>query len=227
MKKSILLAILLVATITLQAQQRIQAYLNAGTILSQVEGDELKGFSHVGFAGGVGARVRLDDNDLWALTVESDYSGRGIFNNKKNSENYYNTKIDLHYVDIPVMLFFHDPYGGLQIGLGLTYSRLVAQPDGEISYNPNYFIPDSTDMTFLKNDLAAAIEGRFTIWENLKLSFRFQRSIIPIKKDWTFTMGDKTWSNDCYNSSITMRLIWQFGDENTHTKYKKHKKRRR
>ncbi len=227
MKRLTLLAFLLMITLTLQAQQRIQAYLDAGAILSQVEGDELKGFSHVGFAGGVGAWVHLDDNDRWALAVESGYSGRGIYNNKKSSENYYNTKIDLHYVDIPVTLFFHDPYGGLQVGLGLSYSRLVAQPEGTITYNPNYFTPDSSDMAFLKNDLAGTFECRFTVWEHLKLSFRYQRSLIPIKKDWTFSMGEKTWSNDCYNSSVTMRLIWQFGDENTRTKYKKHKKKRR
>lgn len=227
MKKLTLLALLLVATLPLQAQQRIQAYLNAGTILSQVEGDELKGFNHFGFAGGVGAWINLDDNDRWALAVETDYSCRGISNHKSSSENYYNIQLDLHYVDIPVTLFFHDPYGGIQIGLGMAYSRLVAQPHGTVSYNPLYFIPDSTNMSFLKNDLAPAIECRFTVWQNLKLSFRYQRSIIPVKKGWTFTMGDETWSNDCYNSSVTMRLIWQFGEENTRNKYKKYKKGRR
>jgi len=226
MKKLTLLAFLLLATLSLQAQQRIQAYLNAGAALAQVEGDELKGFNHLGFAGGVGAWVHLDDNDRWALAVETDYSGRGISNHKSSSDNYYNIQLDLHYVDIPVTLFFHDPYGGLQIGVGMVYSRLVAQPHGTVTYSPSYFIPDSSDMAFLKNDLAPAVEFRFTVWQNLKLSFRYQRSIIPIKKDWTFTMGDKTWSNDCYNSSITMRLIWQFGEENTRTKYKKNKRRR-
>jgi hypothetical protein len=36
-------------------------------------------------------------------------------------------------------------------------------------------------------------------------------------------MGDDTWSNDCYNSSVSIRLAWQFGEENIKT----HKKRRR
>jgi hypothetical protein len=223
MRKLTLLFFLLVATLSLQAQQRIQAYLNAGTTLSQVEGDELKGFSHLGFTGGVGAWIHLDDRDRWALAVETDYNCRGIANHKSSSENYYNIQLDLHYVDIPVTLFFHDPYGGLQIGLGMVYSRLVAQPHGTVFFNPNFFIPDSSDMKFLKDDLAPAIEMRFTVWQNLKLSVRYQRSIIAIKKGWTFKMGDETWSNDCYNSSVSIRLAWQFGEENIKT----HKKRRR
>lgn len=214
MRKLTLLALLLLATLSVQAQQRIQAYLNAGATLGQVEGDELKGFNHLGFTGGVGAWIHLDSKDRWALAVETDYNCRGISNHKSSSENYYNIQMDLHYVDIPVSIFFHDPYGGLQFGLGMVYSRLVAQPHGTVTFSPNYFIPDSSNMAFLKNDLAPAVEFRFTIWQNLKLSFRYQRSIIPIKRDWTFTMGDNTWSNNCYNSSVSMRLLWQFGEEN-------------
>lgn len=227
MRKLTLIVFLLGAVLPLQAQQRIQAYLNAGTVLSQVEGDELKGFNHLGFSGGVGAWVRLDDRDRWALAVETDYSCRGISNHKSSSANYYNIQLDLHYVDIPITIFFHDPYGGIQIGLGLAYSRLVAQPHGTVTYNPNYFTPDSSNITFLKNDLAPTVEIRFTVWQNLKLSIRYQRSIIPIKKDWSFSMGDKTWSNDCYNSSVCLRLAWQFGEEYGKSYRKLHNKRKR
>ncbi len=227
MRKHIFLVLFLWIAISMQAQQRIQAYLNAGAVLGQVEGDELKGFNHCGFTGGVGAWVRLDDRDRWALAIETDYSCRGISNHKSSSENYYNIQLDLHYVDIPVTLFFHDPYGGMQIGLGISYSRLVAQPHGTVSYNPNYFIPDSNNMAFLKNDLAPAIEIRFAVWQSLKLSIRYQRSIIPIKKDWSFRMGDKIWSNNCYNSSVTLRLAWQFGEQYGKPYSKSHNKRKR
>lgn len=222
---SVIFLMLLAAT-TLQAQH-IHAYATAGTIISQIEGDELKGFNHWNFTGGIGAIANLDDRDRWALTVETDYSCRGVFNQKHNSKNYYNINLNLHYVDIPVTLFFHDPYGDLRIGLGLVYSRLVAQPHGTISYNPTYFVPDSTSMAFLKNDLAPAIEFRFNLWKRLQLSARYQYSIIPIKKDWTFTMfensaGDfKTWSNKCYNSSLSFRLLWLFGDDDAYSHSKK------
>ena len=223
MKRLIFLALLVVLATASQAQQSIQAYVSAGALLSQVEGDELKGFNHLGFTGGVGAWIHLDQNDRWSLAVETDYSGRGISNHKSASDNYYNIQLNLHYVDIPVTLFYHDPFGGIQVGVGLLYSRLVSQPHGVINYNPNYFVPDTTDMSFLKNDLAPAIEIRFSVWKNLKMSIRYQRSIIAVKKDWTFQMAGETWSNDCYNSSVSMRLLWQFGDEDS----RPHRKRRR
>ena len=227
----LLLAMLCVPTDSVLAQ-RIKAYVSAGAVTSQIEGDELKGFSHWGFTGGVGALAQLDDNDRWSLAVEVDYTGRGVYNNKNSSDNLYNIDLTLHYVDIPATLFFKDPYGGIQIGAGIVYSRLVQQPHGIIKYNPDFFIPDTTDMTFLKNDLAAAVELRFSLWKNLKLSVRYQYSIIPVKKDWLFTEGDKSWTNDCYNSSAMLRLEWQFGDEDRPSRRKnyanpRHKKKRR
>lgn len=229
MKRYISLFLTLLAITSLQAQ-RIHAYANAGTIASQIEGDELKGFNHWSFSGGIGAIANLDDQDRWALSVETDYSCRGIYNRKSYADNYYNIKLNLHYVDIPLTLFFHDPYGGLRIGVGFVYSRLVSQPHGRIDYRPTYFIPDTADMKFLKNDIAPAIEFRFNLWQGFQFSARYQYSIIPVKKDWHFKQKIngldemKEWSNDCYNSSLTFRLIWQFGDEDT---YSHHKKRRR
>jgi hypothetical protein len=225
MKKIIPLMLMLLGAIATQAQNRIQTYVDAGGVFSQVEGDELKGFNHIGFNGGVGAIVHLGDRHRWAMTLETNYNCRGIYNKKNSSDNYYNIDLDLHYVDIPLTLLFRDPYGGLEVGLGMAYSRLLAQPHGIVSFNPRFFIPDSSNMAFLKNDLAAAAEIRFTIWENLKMSIRYQRSVIPIKKEWTFHMADRTWSNDCFNSSVTLRLLWQFGEEEkTHHKYRKRRR---
>ena len=169
----------------------------------------------------MGAIANLDDNGMWALTVETGYSGRGVYNNRHSAENLYNININLHYIDIPVTLLFKDPYGGLRIGVGLVYSRLVQQPHDTIAFRPTYFVPDTSDMSFLKNDLAPAIECRFTMWRNLQMSIRYQYSIIPVKKDWGFREGDRSWSNDCYNSAVTFRLIWEFGDDgNRRSRYR-------
>ena len=219
------LFLLLLVAMPLQAQ-RIHAYGLAGAITSQVEGDELKGFDHWGFTGGVGAIADLDDNDTWSLAVETDYSCRGIYNRKHNSENYYNINLDLHYVDIPLTLFFRDPYGGLRIGVGFVYSRLVRQPHDTITYNPHYFVPDTTDMSFLKNDLAPAIEFRFNIWKGLQFSARYQYSIIPIKRNGHYQFAGETYANNFYGSSVAFRLLWQFGEDNSYG-HSKHKKRRR
>ena len=216
-----LILLLFLSVLPLQAQ-RIFGYGFAGAITSQVECDELKGFDHWGLTGGVGALAKLDDNDTWSLAVETGYSCRGIYNNKHNNENFYNIRLNLHYVDIPLTVFFHDPYGGMRIGVGLVYSRLVRQPHDTIVFNPNFFIPDTTDMSFLKNDLAPAVEFRFTLWKGLQFSARYQYSIIPIKRDWTYQFAGETHSNNFYGSSIAFRLLWQFGEDNSyHSKTKR------
>lgn len=225
MKRTLALLLLTILTGTAMQAQRIHGYAFGGAITSQVEGDELKGFSHWGFTGGVGAIADLDEQDMWSLAVETDYSCRGIYNNKYNPENYYNIRLNLHYVDIPLTLFFHDPYGGLRIGVGLVYSRLVRQPHDTIVYNPNFFIPDTTDMSFLKNDFAPSLEFRFNIWKGLQFSARYQYSIIPIKRNWHYQFAGNTFSNNFYGSSIAFRLLWQFGEDNR-SSYRKTKRRR-
>lgn len=209
--RPLILIFLLLLVPTMQAQQ-FKAFVTAGGIASQIEGDELKGFDHWGFAGSVGAAVGLSGNGMWSLAVETGYSTRGVLNDSHNSDNYYNIDMDLHYVDIPLTLFFRDPYGGMKVGLGGVFSRLVAQPHGTIAYRPSIFAPDTSDMHFLKNDIALAGELRFDIWQGLQFSVRYQYSLMPIKRDWKFSEGDQTWSNDCFGSAVTFRLLYQFGE---------------
>ncbi len=218
MKRTILLLLLLLPAV-LQAQN-IHAYITSGLSMSQIEGDELKGFKHAGFTGGVGALTALDSRNRWGLSVEALFSQRGVYNNSHDPQNYYNIGLTLNYVDIPVLLHYQDPYGGMLLGAGLSYGRLVQQPHGTIRYNPNYFIPDTADMTFLKHDLMAVADMRFTVWRGLQINLRWQYSLLAIKKDWSFFQYSgvdaennpryNKHANDCYNHSIVLRLIWQF-----------------
>ncbi len=214
-----------------QSRQVIRAYPAFGATASQIEGDELRGFRKWGITAGVGAIVDLSDDAKWQLSMEADYSQRGAFNN--THEPYSLFDFTMNYVDIPLTFHFTDPYGGMTLGLGLVYSRLVQQPHGLIIYHAGYFEPDTSDMSFLKNDLAAAIDIRFPIWRGLTLNFRYQMSLIPVKRNWSFSGyhhdGDREatqWQNNLYNSSLSMRLLYVFGDDNhKHLKPKKKKHR--
>ena len=223
-----------------QAQRRrnrqiFKAYPTFGATASQIRGDELRGFDKWGFTAGVGAMLALSDDGLWNMSIEADYSQRGAFNN--TNDPYSLIDFTMNYVDIPLTLHFTDPYGGMTFGAGFVYGRLVRQPHGMMLINYNYFVPDTSDMAFLKNDLSVALDFRFAIWKGLTINFRYQHSILPVKKNWHFTehlssaAGDvDTWSNNCYNSSVMMRLMYVFGDDR-HKKYAprkgKTKKRRR
>lgn len=232
MKKAFLLTALLLM-VTAAQSQRIHAYVAAGATVSQVEGDELKGFKKWGGTAGVGAMVRLSENGRWKMSVEADFAQRGFRNNTRNP---YDINLTLNYIDIPITFHFHDNKGGLEVGAGLLYGRLVRQPHGELDH-PSTFIPDSTDMSFLKNDFAALLDLRFTVWRGLQLNLRFQYSIIPIKKDWKFSEYENesqiqndnpnVWYNNCRNISISARLIYEFGTGDDNGIVGKRSKKRR
>ena len=226
------LALLTLLATAAQAQ-RIHAYLAAGPTVSQVEGDELKGFRKWGGTGGVGALVSLSENNRWKMCVEVDFAQRGF---KNKTRNPYNIDATLNYVDIPVTFHFHDNKGGMTFGAGLLYGRLVKQPHGKLDHTST-FLPDTNDMTFLKNDFAAIIDLRFTVWRGLQLNLRFQYSIAPIKKDWKFVEYENetqirnddpaVWYNNCRNISIGARLIWEFGTEDKSSSSRKTRRHRR
>ncbi len=200
--------------------QHIHAFVTSGVTLSQIEGDELKGFRQGGFTGGVGALTAISSNNRWGVSLEALFTQRGVYNNSHDPQNLYNIKMHLNYVDIPLLFHYQDPYGGMLFGLGLNYGRLVQQPHGLIKYNPNYFIPDTTDMSFSKHDLAVVADMRFTVWRGLQLNLRWQYSLLAVKEDWNFFTysgvnadGSPRYnkhSSDCYNHSLAVRLIWQF-----------------
>lgn len=220
MKRLLTLALLALLP-TAAGAQRIHAFVSSGVSVSQIEGDELKGYRHYGYTGGVGALAAISSNYRWGISVEALFTQRGAYD---NSGDPYSLQLTTNYVDIPLLLHYQDPYGGMLIGAGLVYGRLVQQPRGKIIYNPNNMIPDTSDMTFLRNDLSAAVDARFSVWKGLQLNIRWQYSLIPVKREWNFYQYDgvtstpsgdvvaqwKTLTNNCYNNTISVRLIYQF-----------------
>ena len=159
----------------------------------------------------VGGHAAVSRNNRWGLTTEVLFARRGAYN---NSGDPYSANIKLDYVDIPVLLHFQDPYGGMLFGLGLCYGRLVQQPHFQGKYNPNYFVPDTSDYSFSHDDFAVVADARFTVWRGLQFNIRWQYSLLPVKRDWQFSEYKQgrwySWSNNCYNHSLLFRLIYQF-----------------
>lgn len=215
-RTSVILALLCFAIIPMHGQ-RIHAFLSSGFTLSQIEGDELKGFSKWGYTGGVGAIVSFDRNETWNLSVEALFTQRGSYNGTGDP---YSLALRLDYVEIPLVVHWRDPWGGMLIGAGLSYSRLTQQPRPAWACDTNYFLPDTGDFSFLPGDLATVLEIRFPVWRGLQLNIRWKYSLLAVKKDWEFTEYRGTnpdgsphatkWSNDLYNNSLEFRLIWQF-----------------
>ena len=229
--QTLLLAAALLASLPLHGQ-RIHGFVSSGATLSQVEGDELKGFRKWGYTGGVGAIAALDRHGDWNLSVEALFSQRGSYNGTGNP---YSLDLTLNYADIPLMVHYRDPWGGMFFGLGLNYSRLTNQARMRIRY-PDSFFPDTNDLKFLSNDLGVVADLRFFVWRKLMLNIRWQYSLIAVKRDWHFKQSDgnepkrdaegnivtdadgtvqmqpkwKTFINDCQNNSLSIRLLWVF-----------------
>lgn len=205
-----LLLLLLLLPVTSRAQH-IHAYVTSGVALSQIEGDELKGFRQAGYVGGVGALAAIDRHRQWGLSTEVLFFQRGAYN---RSGNPYSVNIQLNYIEIPLMVHYQDPYGGMLFGLGASYGRLVQQPHFQGKYNPNYFIPDTIDYRFQSNDVCVVADARFSVWRGLQINLRWQYSLFPVKREWLFseyTLGRwHSWTNNCYNHSLSFRLIYQF-----------------
>ncbi|MBR6049448.1 MAG: outer membrane beta-barrel protein [Bacteroidales bacterium] len=208
--RRLLIIALLALPLSIQAQ-RIHAYVTSGVTMSQIEGDELKGFKKVGFNGGVGALTAISHNGRWGLSLEAMYAQRGAYNGTGDP---YSIKLTLDYIEIPLLVHFQDPYGGMLFGIGLDYGRLVQQPHNIMQYNPNYFMPDTVDFSFLSDDLSVVADARFTIWRGWQLDIRWQHSLLAVKRQWNFSEYRQgrwyKWDNNCYNHSLTFRLIYQF-----------------
>lgn len=220
-----LLALLaLLALPSLVQAQRIHAFVSSGITASQIEGDELRGFKQIGYTGGVGALTSISSNNRWGISIEALFSQRGSHSSGNTRYYLYGLDIRSNYIEIPLLLHWQDRHGGMLLGAGVSYGRLVRQPHGTVSFNPTFFVPDTTDKDFLSSDFMVVADARFTIWRGLQLNLRWQHSLIPVKRDWTFRRFDgyeadsegnpverwKTWSNNCYNHSLVLRLIWQF-----------------
>ena len=220
--KRLAILLMLVLPAGLSAQ-RIHAFVSSGATASQIEGDELRNFKKYGYIGGVGALASISDNNLWGLSVEALFSQRGSRSTGDTRNYLYRMNLSINYIDIPVMIHYQDPHGGMLFGVGLSYGRLLDQAHGTIGYDSLFFMPDTSDMRFLKNDFAVVADARFTIWRGLQLGIRWQHSIFPVKRDWNFYKYNGvgynengeyaryiTTTNNCYNHSISIRLIYQF-----------------
>lgn len=213
MKRPLAILLLALALTPALRAQRIHAFVTSGVNLSQIEGDELKGFRKLGYVGGIGALAAVSANYQWGLSVEMLFSQRGSYNTTLNP---YACDIALNYVDIPLLVHYQDIRGGMLVGVGITYGRLVEQPHfrGLLQYPTPAFLPDTADFAFLNDDLAVTADFRFTVWRKLQFNMRWQYSIIPIKRDWHFSEYRQgrwvNWSNNCYSNSLSLRLIYQF-----------------
>lgn len=202
--------------------QIFKGMVMAGANLSQMNGDQTYGYNKVGLNAGVGVMAPLNKNRTFLMSMELLYNNLGA--KEKLDPFKYNTS--LQYVSIPVMVHYEDRFGGLTFGVGLQYSRLFqfnedwGLPVPAIQYMDRPIMSTVTD--FKKDDYSFVLDFRFRVWERLKLNFRYQYSIVPIRENVHYNnsfdpshMDYETWKRDFYHNSLTIRVIYVINERST------------
>lgn len=218
-----------IVCIPMQAQ-RFQGLFILGGNLSQIDGDEVYGFRRLGFNTGVGVLAPLGKTGHWQLSLEVLFSQKGA---RETAEPFpYDCR--LHYIDLPLMMHFHDVKGGWTFGVGFQYGRLLKinehwnLPNPPIQYMER---PKDPIPAFLYNDFNFVAGIRFGIWKRLKMDIRYQYSLIPIRENVTFTnslkpftedgkavTGYKEWQRNMRNNVLSFRLIYVFNERSVKEK---------
>ncbi len=205
--------------------QLFKAFVIGGVNIAQIDGDEVYGYKKVAPQLGAGVMVPLNPRTPykgWQASLELLYSQKGA----RETLDPFAYKSSLHYVDIPLMIHYIDPYGGLTFGLGLQYGRLfkIKEDWGLPEKIINGFERPMVNgvPAFNKNDLSFVADVRFTVWKNFKLNFRYQYSLLPIREEvWYYngypagTQEFKSWSRDFRNNYMSLRVIYVINERDS------------
>lgn len=184
--------------------QRIKGMAIAGGSLTQVEGDEVKGWDQFGFTGGLGAILPFAKN--WDVNLETLFSQKGSYQKKQVDGDSLTGeyRLRLNYFEIPLYVTYTDK-DVMSFGLGGYYGFLVSDREREHSGNQT---PYTETVPFNSSDWGFLVDARVRIWKHLHLSVRYTQSLMSIRER-TFPNGDVRKQK---NQAITLRFIYIFNE---------------
>lgn len=232
MKKFILLILIIGIGWTCNAQRFIGSII-AGANVTQVDGDQVAGYYKWGFNGGASVMLPLDRNMHWFATVELLYTQKGSYQNAyranailtpdTNSLYYHNIdfgapfnkdikyKLNLDYVEVPILFHYEDHHTGWGFGLGFAWGRLVSVKEIENGWTTT---TDLRSNTYKRNDWSLLADVKIRLWKGLKLNIRYQYSLVPLRiREYEKPATHETWTRKEYNNVITCRLIYSFNEK--------------
>ena len=192
-------------TFSIQAQD-----FGGGVILglstSQVGGDDLAGFHKAGLLLGVFANKSI--TEILSFQMEMTYIQKGSNNpNMNNVEhpNYSKQDISLSYIEVPLLLQYHQS-DKLKIEGGVLTAYLV---DGH--YNDfNGKMPNEPN-PFIDYDIGLLLGIDYKYSENISLNTRIGNSILPIgSEDYENQVPYNSSKKGKYNSVLSFALHYNF-----------------
>ncbi len=188
-----------------ETPQTFYGGLVAGTSFTQVDGDAYAGYHKVGFNAGAIVYARLADKLAGSLEILFSQKGsRGHYVQEIRALGEFLTdyKINLNYVEVPVMLNYFDRRRS-HFGAGLSYSQLITS---EEFIKTDKRVVDPTPYPFRKADLNIVLSGNLHLWKGLFLNARFQYSAIPIRTNHPPGFG----RSEQFNNVWVTRLMYLF-----------------
>jgi len=224
--KKILCAVIFFLVSTSVSAQLFYGSVIAGANLTQVDGDELAGYKKIGANVGASVMIPLNKKQSWFTTVELLYTQKGsrqrnfapemsepnkdFINESFKRDMKIKYKLDLDYVEIPVVFHFEDLSTGWAFGAGLSWARLVSVKEMENGYR---LITDLNSETYSKNDWCALADVKVRLYKGLKLNFRFQYSFVPLRVRVFDAKNGEIWERKQHNNMLTLRLIYSFNEK--------------
>ncbi len=173
--RRILFVVMLFVVVSLTKLTQAQIFnagISAGINISQIEGDGFAGYNKAGPAFGV--FVNTFFSEKLAGQMEINYSAKGS-QRQPSLENPEYYRIDLRYVEIPILARYFLPSGFVaEGGLSGGYLFKSAERD-EVSEIP-------VTQPFRKTEFAFVGGIAWLVTGNISLNPRFSYSIIPVRK---------------------------------------------
>ncbi len=187
----------------LSAQQNtFNAGMKLGVAGTQISGDGFAGFRKAGLVGGV--FVSRQFNERWGGLMEIQYVRKGSFDPPDPENGKFDQyKIDLQYVEIPLMATFELSQFHWEAGLSIGYLFAHRQEDefGPIRDENISRLIEMRDLDFSLN-----IGLNFQASERLYLNVRYNHSVYPIANTPQWVTGYVGFFGGSYNQTLQFSL---------------------
>jgi hypothetical protein len=159
-------------------QSIFRPYAIVGMNAAQVDGDDVAGYTKLGVNGGLGTFIMLPKN--FSVGFELLYSQKGAITTRNNrSPQFDYFKLNLDYLDVPVMISYHDKQRAI-FGLGVIVNNLVRNKEERGTINPA--LPLVPEFEYRRLALEAMANVSFHFTKKFGVNLRFAYSLTDIGK---------------------------------------------
>ena len=176
-------------------------FVVAGFNAAQVDGDDVAGYTKLGFNGGIGTFIMLPKN--FSVGFELLYSQKGAITTKNTrSPQFDYFKLNIDYLDVPIMISYHDKERAI-FSLGVIVNNLARTK--EERGKPQTGV-DLQDFEYKQLALEGMANVSFHFSRKFGMNLRFAYSLIDIGKT-TYPIS-KLRDDSQRNNYFTARLFY-------------------